>query len=124
MARRSTAIVRAVSTTPTIRIATPRSAPIVKRRTRSRSRRSGGGGGGMSITEAALTGAGVGIIVRSDFASNIPTIGPLGKIGTIGLGLHMLGGGNKWAKRGALACAIIAGFQYMKDGSVSGDEDI
>lgn len=122
MARRrsSAAIVRTVSATPTIRLAVPRAAPMQRRQKTRRRSNGGAASGGMTITEAALTGAGIGILMKQDFVSSLPTIGPLGKVGSLGLALHFFGKGNAWARRGAKACAILAGYQYMKAGSVDG----
>lgn len=125
MAKRSTAsrsiVVRQMpaQSAPIIRVAAPRAPAVKKRRSRGRSN---GGGGGMTYTEAALTGAGVGILLKQDFVQSLPTIGPLGKVGTLGLAAHFFGGSNVWARRVAKAAAIIAGYQYMHDGSVQGDE--
>lgn len=123
MAKRSTAIIRQVpmygsGAAPIIRVAAPR-AVTVRKKSRRRSSSSGSSSG--SIVETVLAGAGTGMLLKSSFAESIPVLGPLGKKGTLALGLHVIGKSNKWARLAARGLAFMAGCEYMENGSVSGE---
>jgi hypothetical protein len=69
----------------------------------------------------ALGGAALGVIDKT-LGSSIPTIPLLGRAGTIALGAYLFskGRGGIWRDI-AIAGASIAGYQFGKEGRVSGD---
>lgn len=70
---------------------------------------------------AALGGAALGVIDKT-LGATIPTIPILGRAGTIALGAYLFSKGRGGIMRDiALSGAAIAGYQFGKDGRVSGD---
>jgi hypothetical protein len=66
----------------------------------------------------ALAGYLLGMLDKAGTA--IPTIPVLGKAGTLAVGLHFLGKGNKMMSEASLAAAAIAGYEMGSLGKVSG----
>jgi hypothetical protein len=66
----------------------------------------------------ALAGYLLGLLDKA--GTSIPTIPVLGKAGTLAIGLHFLGKGNKLMSEASLAAAAIAGHEMGSLGAVSG----
>lgn len=90
----------------------------------ARHRDTGAGGAGFQkqMQGMALGGFGVGLIEKN-FGNKIPTVPALGRKGTIALGVYMFKPKEQWMKNVGLAAAAMAGYEFGKDGKVSGDED-
>lgn len=108
----------------TIRVPRAPAAPRKHKR-----RRSGGGGGARGgskrVFGAAIGGAIVGFVEKSEVLKDLPDMPLIGKKGTVALVAYF------WAKNSrsqlawdvAFAGAALAGYQFGKEGKVSGDED-
>lgn len=111
---------------PIIKVNVPRarSAPASRRR-RSSHRASGGGGGGAlkdRMIKVAIGGAAIAFVEKSGMA--IPTVPMLGRVGTIAVAAYFLGGKKPGLLQDvALAGATLAGYEFAKDGKISGDDE-
>ena len=70
----------------------------------------------------ALGGFGVGMIEKN-FGDRIPTVAMLGRKGTIAAGIYFLKPKEQWLRNVGLAAAAMAGYEFGKEGKVSGGED-
>lgn len=121
-------VVRERSAPQTIRISTPRAAPI--KRAKHRRKSSGGGhrgiGGGatgaMSMPRSgalALGGFIYGYIEKN--VPQVPTLPLIGKSGTIALAMYFLGGKSPGIMADVgNAASVIAGYSFGSTGKVSG----
>lgn len=132
--RRST---KTATRTRVVRVGAPRAAaPIVirqqsapaKRRRRSGGRRRRSGGlsvGGMfgGVIGNALGGALFGFAVKQGWVAKLPAIPILGRTGTAAIALDYWSkhGGGDLARRGAMAAAVLAGYQLGTEGSITGN---
>lgn len=76
----------------------------------------------------ALGGMIFGYAVKQGYVDKLPAIPVLGRTGTAALILDYYGkhGGGEWARRAAMAAAVLAGYQLGSEGSIHGaspDED-
>lgn len=118
------------SSSPIIRVQTPRAAPVAKRRRSPARRHSGGGGSSMGggivsneTIQMAIGGALYGFAVKSGLVAKLPAIPVLGRTGTAAILLDYWSrhGGGQMAHRAARAAAAIAGYQLGSEGSIQGD---
>lgn len=123
--RTSTAIVR-TSTIPTVRIAVPRTAPMVKAPRRGAVRRRGGSIGGASSgvtpVKVAITAAVVGMVEKSGMLDKLPEIPLVGRKGAMALITYYWArhGGGQIARDVCLVTSAIVGYQFGKEGEVTG----
>jgi hypothetical protein len=66
----------------------------------------------------ALAGYLLGMLDKS--GTSFPTVPMLGRAGTLAVGLHFLGKGNKMMQEASLAAAAIAGYEMGGTGKISG----
>lgn len=128
MARRrsgTVTVVRAApaSAAPIIRVAAPR-APVY-RRVRSAARRGGRAlarSGALTPITAALVSAGVGYAEKSGILDALPTVPAIGRKGTLAIAAYFWSraGGGKIARDVAVVSAALAGYEFGKQGEVSG----
>lgn len=103
---------------------TYQAAPIVRYRTRKAPKKKHHGRRRTMVSSLtnlgsfALAGYLLGMLDKAGTA--IPTIPVLGKAGTLAVGLHFLGKGNKMMSEASLAAAAIAGYEMGNLGKVSG----
>jgi len=128
MARRSSArtmtVYRPQAAAPiTIRVPRAPSAPRKKSRRRGRSRSGLGGGGG--ILTYAVGGAAFGFIEKSEILKDVPAFPMIGKKGTITAIAYFWAknGGPKIAWDVARAGAVLSGYEFGKEGKISGDDE-
>jgi len=81
--------------------------------------------GGLGAWSGVLIPAGAGYAVASleasDFWSNVPSLPLLGKKGTLALALQVTGlGRSGWLREIKVGCALLAGYELKKTGSISG----
>lgn len=130
MAKRKRTTTRRRSAAKTITVRQP--APVVVRTTsvakrsapRRRSSRRGVGGGdnfGRTMLACGLGGAAVGFLEKT--FPNLPTLTFLGKKGTIAAAAYLLRRQLPYAKEVAISAAAIAGYEFGKEGRVSGQYD-
>lgn len=132
MAKRRKTTTKRRSAAKTITVRQP--APVVVRTTsvarrsggsrrRSSSRRSGGGGDNLGKTMLAcgLGGAAVGFLEKT--FPQLPTLTFLGKKGTIAAAAYLLRKQLPYAREIAISAAAIAGYEFGKEGRVSGTYD-
>jgi len=106
---------------PVIRIAAPRAPSSPKKR------RSGGGRRGQGSTKdilmkVALGGAAFGLLEK--LGPTIPTIPVLGRAGTVAVAAYFFGGQKPGLARDiCIASTVLASYQLVKDGKVSGDDE-
>jgi hypothetical protein len=129
MAKRRTRRASPRSRTVTVRQAKPivirtSGGAVAKRRAAPR-RRSGGVGGGDNLGKVALAtglgGAAVGWIEKT--WPNLPSFTMVGKKGTIAIAAYFLRGKLPYAREVCLAASAIAGYEFGKEGRVSGEDD-
>ena len=129
MARRRTSAVTVVraapaSAAPIIRVAAPRAHAINRVRAAGRraARRIGASGALTPIT-AALVSAGVGYAEKSGLLDVLPTVPAIGRKGTLAVAAYFWSraGGGKMARDVAVVASALAGYEFGKMGSVSGD---
>lgn len=71
--------------------------------------------------KVALGGAAFGAIEK--FGPSLPTIPVVGRAGTIAIGAYFFGGKKPGLARDiCLAATVLAAYQLMKDGKISGDD--
>jgi len=70
----------------------------------------------------AITAAVIGMAEKSGVLANLPEIPVVGRKGAIALGAYYWArhGGGQLARDVALCMAAICGYEYGKDGSISG----
>jgi hypothetical protein len=110
---------------PTIRLAVPRSAPIVRVAKRRATRRSSSSGAGsVSPIKAAVTAAVIGLAEKSGVLDSLPEIPIIGRKGTLALVAFYWArhGGGPIARDVALAAAALCGYQWGREGKVTGEE--
>lgn len=121
--RTSTAIVRA-STIPTIRLAVPRTAPIVRApRKRSRRRsRAAVGAAGITPVKAAITAAIVGMAEKGGVFDVLPEVPYVGRKGAVAIIAYVWArhGGGQLARDIALVAATVCGYEFGKEGRITG----
>jgi len=78
----------------------------------------------MSPMEGAIAGLLVGMARKSGFLDKLPTIPMLGRMGSLALAAHFYSkhGGGPWAKKVALASAILAGEEMGREGKIAGED--
>lgn len=124
--RKSSALAR--TSTPTVRISVPRAAPMTRaRRAGAVVRRAGkrfASSGAMTPVAAALTSAGVGWAEKSGILDALPTVPGIGRKGTLALAAFFWSkyGGGKVARDVCIVASALAGYEFGKLGSVSGDD--
>ena len=123
--RTSTAIVPASQSIPTIRLAVPRAAPIVRSpRGRGNKRRSsrGASSGGVTPVKAAVTAVVIGLAEKSGVLDILPEIPVVGRKGALAIAAYFWArhGGGMLARDVALVAASIAGYEYGKTGAITG----
>lgn len=131
MAKRKRTTTRRRSAAKTITVRQP--APVVVRTTsvakrsaprRRSSRRGGVGGGdnfGRTMLACGLGGAAVGFLEKT--FPHLPSLTFLGKKGTIAAAAYLLRRQLPYAKEVAISAAAIAGYEFGKEGRVSGQYD-
>lgn len=103
----------------------PRSAPIVRvARRQTRRRSSASSGGAVSPIKAAVTAAVIGLAEKSGILDSLPEIPIIGRKGTLAIVAYYWArhGGGPIARDVALAAAALCGYQWGKEGKVTGDE--
>ena len=130
MARRSrSAIVRTVvarAPSPIIRIAAPHTRAIARRAGRAVRRGAGVAGRAVASEKHTLTAIGaaavLGFVEKSGV--KIPTLGPVGPAGTIGLGAWLYGRMTKNAVAQHVATGLlsVAANRWAATGTIAGDE--
>jgi hypothetical protein len=111
------AMVRTVhAPAPVIRVSAPRAAPKKK----GHHRRKSEVGGTQSLLMMVLGGVALGMLDKQ--GTKIPTVPMLGRAGTIAVGLYFFGKHNATMRKGAMAAAAIAGYEFGLQGRVSGVE--
>lgn len=109
---------------PIVRVTAPRAAPVKRRRWfRQRAAQVGGIASQHNI-DMALAGAAVGFAVKEGWIDKLPAIPVVGRIGAAAIALDYFSrhGGGPFARRGALACAVLAGYQLGNEGTIHGDD--
>ncbi len=96
-----------------------RAAP--KRRSSGRGRFGGGDNLGRTMLACGLGGAAVGFLEKT--FPNLPTLTFLGKKGTIAAAAYLLRRQLPYAREIAISAAAISGYEFGKEGRVSGADD-
>jgi hypothetical protein len=115
----------------TVRVAPPRpqtitvraAAPVAPRKPkggRRRQHKSGGGGMMSQLGEPAIAGVVLGWINKNQ--PTFPTIAVLGRAGTLAVAAYYLRAHIPFASKLAPAFAAIAGYEYMMEGKIAGDD--
>lgn len=113
----------AQSSSPVIRISTPKPAKAPRRRS------SGGAGGAQSHQKnlvGVIVGAGlIGMLKKSGTLDKIPSLPVVGRIGALAIGAHFWAknGGGALARDVSLAAGAIAAYQMGSNGSIDGEDD-
>ncbi len=120
-ASRSTAITKRVGPS-TINVRVP--APIQRaarhqRRSASAHEKTGG-----SPFEYALAGAALGFLDKVAKDKGWPTMPVIGRTGTIGLAAYFMRKHSPYLGKIARAGFTVAGYQYLRSGTVEGDDDM
>jgi len=74
-----------------------------------------------SMQGMALGGFGVGLIEKN-FGARLPTIPMFGRKGTIAVAAYFLKPKEPWMQKVGLAAAAMAGYEFGKDGKISGED--
>lgn len=74
-----------------------------------------------SMQGMALGGFGVGLIEKN-FGAKLPTIKMLGRKGTIAAAVYFLKPKERWIQKVGLAAAAMAGYEFGKEGKVTGED--
>lgn len=69
-----------------------------------------------------MGGFGVGFVEKT-FGDKIPTLPYIGRKGAIALACHFFGKSIPFSREIGIAAAAISGYQFAKEGTVSGDDD-
>lgn len=106
---------------PVIRIQQP-AAQRIKRRMKRGYRAAKAGG--MTPLSSAITAAVVGLAEKSGIMSSIPSVPVIGRKGAVALGAWYWSkhGGGKLARDVAIVSAVLAGYEFGKEGTISGDD--
>lgn len=101
----------------------PRTAPIVRaRRAPHRRRSSGASSGGVTPIKVAITAAVVGMVEKSGMLDKLPEVPVVGRKGALALVTYYWArhGGGQIARDVCLVTAAICGYEFGKEGSISG----
>lgn len=105
-------------------------APRRRRRAAPRSRSRGFGSLGGIVSSSALDmflgGAMYGFVVKQGLVQKLPAIPYIGRTGTAAILLDFWArrGGGEWVRKGAVAAAVMAGYQLGNTGSITGDSHL
>jgi len=114
---------------PIVVMPSPRRSGGTRRRSSGRGRRHGRARrfAGSQATKdvmmkVAIGGAAYALLEKQ--MPTFPTVPVLGRAGTVALGAYMLGGKKAGLARDiAIASAVIAAYQFLKDGKIAGDDE-